>query len=148
MRNRWWVLGLAVGLIGCGSPSESSIEEAEDLNPAVAVGRDTLVLAIGQEATVPGTDLKVRVEAVRNDSRCPIDAICVWAGDAEVEITLSRNSASSRHVVHWANGPNRPGSASAHGYRVALVQLDPMPRAATGAPAPSAYRAYLKVERS
>lgn len=147
MSNRWWWLGSALVMLACGSPSETSLERADTPAPAVAAGRDTLVLAIGQEVTVPGTDLRVRLDNVRNDSRCPIDAICVWAGDAEVDITLSRASARTRHVLHWANSAGRPGSASANGYRVTLLQLDPMPRAATGAPAPGAYRAHLKVDR-
>src|SRR5688500_20001089 len=39
-------------------------------------------LRVGDSALTTD-DLRVRFDAVRSDSRCPIDAICVRAGEAE-----------------------------------------------------------------
>src|SRR5690349_24410234 len=45
-------------------------------------------LKAGATATLPdGTRLKF--ERVQSDSRCPMDALCVWAGDATVAVTLA-----------------------------------------------------------
>ena len=147
--NRARILMAAALLVfgACTSISENSEPEAIEERSSQMSRPDSVLLAIGQEVAVAGTNLRVRFDAVRTDSRCPIDAICVTAGDAEIEITLTAGSTRSQHVLHWANSANRPGSAVASGYRVSLVQLDPMPRAATGAPAPSSYRLHLKVER-
>ena len=46
-------------------------------------------LRAGQSAVVPG-GLKVTFDRVVSDSRCPIDAICVWAGEAVIALKLSR----------------------------------------------------------
>ena len=45
-------------------------------------------LRIGESAVLPG-DLKVTFNRVVFDSRCPIDAICVAAGEARLALRLS-----------------------------------------------------------
>lgn len=45
----------------------------------------------GTSAILP-EGLKVAFDDVRSDSRCPMDAICVWAGDATVAVSLSQVS--------------------------------------------------------
>ena len=50
-------------------------------------------LRAGQSAVVPG-GLKVTFDRVVSDSRCPIDAICVWAGEAVIALKLSRGFAA------------------------------------------------------
>ena len=45
-------------------------------------------LGVGQTATLTD-DLRIRFDTVRSDSRCPIDAICVSAGEAVIALTLS-----------------------------------------------------------
>src|SRR5262249_58503750 len=49
-------------------------------SPGKVVGNVTL--AIGQEAPVEGTGLRILFRAVSDDSRCPADVTCVWEGDA------------------------------------------------------------------
>src|SRR3972149_5104971 len=34
--------------------------------------------------------LKVTFDGVRSDSRCPMDSLCVWAGDAIITVWLSQ----------------------------------------------------------
>ena len=46
-------------------------------------------LRAGQQVTVKGTKLRIRLIAVENDSRCPSDVTCVWAGNAAVQLQLS-----------------------------------------------------------
>ena len=53
------------------------------------------------DAALTTDDLRMRFDAVRSDSRCPSDALCVWAGEAVIALTLSRageaaSGASSR----------------------------------------------------
>lgn len=45
-------------------------------------------LGVGQTATTTD-DLRIRFDTVRSDSRCPMDALCVRAGEAVIAITLS-----------------------------------------------------------
>ena len=40
------------------------------------------------------SDVTVRVDSIV-DSRCPINAYCIWAGQADVALTLSKESATA-----------------------------------------------------
>src|ERR1700704_4290387 len=55
-------------------------------------------LKAGQQVTLKGTRLRIRFVTVENDSRCPSDVTCVWAGNAAVRLQLS-NGRSSRTVT-------------------------------------------------
>jgi hypothetical protein len=70
--------------------------------------------------------LTVAFETVQSDSRCPMDAICVWAGDAIVAVRLSQSggdqAARELHV-------NPSGSEAPYlTYSIKLVTLQPYPR--------------------
>src|SRR5688500_18399437 len=54
-----------------------------------AEAADSIRIRIGQTIVVEG--VKVRFSAVESDSRCPIDAICVWQGDAVAVFVVEQN---------------------------------------------------------
>jgi hypothetical protein len=70
--------------------------------------------------------LKVTFDGVREDSRCPIDALCVWAGDATVAVRLSQPPATlAERALHTQAG----GSEAQYlDYLIKLVALAPYPR--------------------
>src|SRR5262245_27923464 len=53
-----------------------------------AQGADSLTLRYGQERTA-SDGLRVRFVAVEEDSRCPENVNCVWAGNARIRITVT-----------------------------------------------------------
>lgn len=99
------------------------------------------VLAPGQSARVAGTGQLVTFEAVGPDSRCPVDATCVWAGNALVRIRVHSAEADSLLEL---NTTLEPKSGTANGVRVELRALDPAPRS-TEPPAERHYRARLLI---
>ena len=100
-------------------------------------------LKVGATAVVPG-GLTLRFESVSSDSRCPIDAICVWAGEAVVVMSLSTPS-RSRVQREWRTTPAGAEVAYA-GYAIQLTGLRPYPSAGQPIP-PGDYVATLKVIR-
>jgi hypothetical protein len=84
----------------------------------------------------------MRFEEVANDSRCPIDAICVSAGDAVVIITVADELGSSRYELHTSITGSR--SVSHRSLSVEIVELQPYPLSSRRTE-PSAYRATFKV---
>lgn len=74
-----------------------------DAPPAPTSG--TVVLGYGDEATVaPGAQL--RFLRVVNDSRCPKDVQCVWAGEVTIEFELKSTSGKSRFQLASARAPS------------------------------------------
>jgi hypothetical protein len=49
-------------------------------------------LHIGEGAFIPSENLKVYVRNITEDSRCPSDVTCVWAGQARVELVILKDS--------------------------------------------------------
>jgi hypothetical protein len=105
------------------------------------VTNDTLVLAPGQEVRV-GEIFRVAFLEVSSDSRCPSDVLCVWAGNATVEIGLAVGMGPTRPFT--LNTLLDPTSVDFSGYRVTLVDLTPYPVSTRRIP-PDEYRAHLLV---
>lgn len=60
------------------------------VEPSVEVPLDQdFELALGRTVSIAGTPQRVTFEAVPEDSRCPIDAVCVWAGNARVSLRVT-----------------------------------------------------------
>ena len=124
-------LALAVGVAACDSPT----------TPSVPIDQQ-FTMAPGDEVQVTDTSLRIRFEGVVNDSRCPIDAICVLGGDAEVRFIASNDGAPQMLTLH--TGSMAP--VTFDGFTVTLVELTPYPFSSQ--PFPHAdYRATLRITR-
>lgn len=67
-------------------------------SPTVVVERfklgEPFELRVGQEAVSANSVLSVRFLGVVTDSRCPVSVVCVWAGEAIIEVLVTRLTAS------------------------------------------------------
>lgn len=127
------VLALMVG--GCA-------ETVSEVEPG-----EVFTLAPGQTVKVNGAELTIRFIEVAEDSRCPVDATCVWAGDAVVVVETVLRSVEQVFGLHSTPGTaTGPGSVALDGFELTLVDVRPEPRA--GLPIrPEDYRVTLRVER-
>jgi hypothetical protein len=92
--------------------------------PDAAVGK-SFELKAGAIATLPDGS-RFKFNSVSDDSRCPMDANCVWAGDATVGISLSRpGSANEARELHLQSSG---ASISYGGYVIELTALAPYPK--------------------
>lgn len=107
---------------------------------------NTITLAIGQELLVESAGLTLRFVKVEDDSRCPVDVTCVWAGDATVHLEARAKGVSpSALALHVA--PERGQSAQVDRYVVTLVRLTPQPRSDKPI-SPTDYRAEISVSEA
>jgi hypothetical protein len=100
-------------------------------------------LAVGESAELDAGALRVSFLGVTNDSRCPIDVVCIVAGDATVRLRLVRRSRPAELIELVT--PSRP-CARADAYEIEALRLLPAPRAARPTP-PEAYLVGLVVRR-
>jgi len=110
-------------------PSDIPLGQSFELHPGTSA-----VLSDG---------LKVTFDGVRADSRCPMDVVCVWAGDATVALRLSQPPATqAERALH-----TDPAGAEAQylSYVITLVALAPYPRSDRQI-RPDDYVATLRVE--
>ena len=131
---RFAVVFLALTFTACATGSMNGPAGPVDLR---------VVLAPGQQTAVPGAGT-IRFEGVANDSRCPGDAICVWAGDATVRVvvTVSGGIASSYELHTFDLKPVQHLDTT-----ITLEALSPYPFASKGPIPPADYRVTLKITR-
>ncbi len=107
-------------------------------------------LNFGEKVLTPD-NLCIEFQQVLEESRCPSDAICVWAGRARIGLLL-QTAADSVQVELAIPGFVAQSDTLAHqpvdtiGYRITLLQLDPYPQS-DRQPRDSDYRALLKISR-
>jgi hypothetical protein len=104
----------------------------------------SFTLAPGQTAAVNGTDTRITFKQVREDSRCPVDVTCVWAGVAKIEIAISRGGAPADAKILSISPPDN--EVQAGNLRIKFVSLAPVPRQAD-ANVPRNYRAEFVVDQ-
>ena len=94
--------------------------------PDAVVGTP-FALKVGAVASLP-ENARLRFDTVRADSRCPIDAICVSAGDATIAVTLMRSGGNEARELHTM--PSLQQSQFSYStYVVRITELQPYPRA-------------------
>ena len=86
---------------------------------------ENLKIQVNTEKRSPKSKLSIRFVEMVEDSRCPRDVNCVWAGNAKIKIRVSKNGRSHDLTLN-TNGQDQ--SAIAEGYSIKLVGLTPEPR--------------------
>ena len=89
---------------------------------AFAQGENT-TLRVGQQKTTAGGKVRVKLISVMEDSRCPTDVDCVWAGNAKVKVRVFVRGGETKTFELNTSGPDKAGQADA--YRVQLESLTP-----------------------
>jgi hypothetical protein len=117
---------------GCGAVPSQELQ-------TVDLGAQ-FTLAPGATVFVKNAGIKVRFIAVIEDSRCPLDVTCIWAGEVKVQLEIDDTRATS--PLEIIEG----GSAAAGGYRVTVVRVEPQP-VSTARIAPQAYRVTLTMDK-
>ncbi|HQU92238.1 MAG TPA: hypothetical protein PLK77_08070 [Pyrinomonadaceae bacterium] len=92
--------------------------------PAFAKLSDSVEVQINKEVTVAG-GLKIAFIELVEDSRCPTDVNCIWAGNAKIKVRVTKNG---RSKVLELDTLTRGMTPSYGNYQVKLKELTPKPR--------------------
>lgn len=130
---------LLATLMACGDPVGPEVTPDTTVVPAST----DMTLRMGEEQAVGGSVVKVVFVRVVEDSRCPIDAICVWAGNAVVELGIRAGMGPTFPIQ--LNSTLEPQAADWNGVRMTFLELHPAPRAATPT-RPEDYVVKIRVE--
>jgi len=125
---------LAFASAGCGtSPTDPAPSAQETL-------ADSILMAPGEEASFGAFHLSFL--EVSEDSRCAVDVVCIWVGNAAVEIAVSLGDGPS--YPKTLNTSDGMPAVDFYDFRVTLLELLPERRAGVPIPAKD-YRARFRV---
>ena len=125
-----WCLVVA----GC---SAAPARDLQSVDPGTEV-----TLAPGATVALKTGEVKVRFVAVTEDSRCPRDVNCIWAGQVKVRLEI-HEAGKVMSRVEILEG----GNAGVGEYRVTLLRVEPQPTSKARIAAQE-YRATLKIDRA
>ncbi|HEY9229261.1 MAG TPA: hypothetical protein VIP11_21620 [Gemmatimonadaceae bacterium] len=116
----------AATLAACSSVASPSRTDVAQTSTSQSTNKvDTLSIRLGQSATADGGRLEVRFDARGTDSRCPANVVCVWQGDAHVQIiTRVAGGAAVTSALHSALEPKK---VTVDRYSITMVGLTPYP---------------------
>jgi len=102
-------------------------------------------LSMGQRALIVGENLEISFEDVTEDSRCPRDVICVWAGRVTCMVELTHAGSSYRMALTDLGLTDDYTKERYEDYELTF-HVTPYPEAGKKIP-PDAYRLHLIVTK-
>lgn len=119
-RKTFGILGaLLIALAGC---DEATAPEAARQD-AVLTSTQEMTLRYGEEKAVGQSVVKLSFGRVIEDSRCPIEAMCVWAGNVQVELGIHAGMGPTFPLR--LNTTLEPRSTVWGGIRITLLEVQP-----------------------
>jgi len=111
--------------------------------PSVLLGEE-FDLGFGQAVQIPSASIAyVKFTDVLEDSRCPLDVTCVWAGNAKVQVEVRELGKAANKIE--LNTTNDPREVFFGTFRVDLVNVMPK-KTSTRELSEQEYIVTLKVE--
>jgi hypothetical protein len=135
-------LAVAVACAGASPPPDPAPTPA---TPSAELGKP-FTLAPGESASLESGKITVRFVSVSEDSRCPKNEQCVWAGNARIELEVRPGTGSPRAIALDTNPRGGLPQAELDGYFIVLEGVAPQPIAGR-AMAAGDYRVTLSVTR-
>ena len=90
--------------------------------PSALIG-SPFKIGVGQSVRVDSAGFVLGFDQVLDDSRCPYDAICVWAGTARLKAWVSVDG--GRREVELKTFPKEP--LFVDGFTIEVQELEPFP---------------------
>lgn len=136
---------LAIAAVACGG------DPGPQIDPVVAnVVGDTVRAELRVGQTLVLEDVTLRFSAVEEDSRCPTDVVCVWAGNARARLDVSPtvpNATGQTDEPIFVNTTVEPLRAEAGVWVLWIDSLAPEPHSERP-PEPEDYRLALVLTRA
>jgi hypothetical protein len=137
-----------VAVITPPTPSSTALPGSSDGFRAVL--NQPFELAVGQEAFLAEANLHIRFEHILDDSRCPARVVCVWSGQARLEVSFWKTGLppETKKFSTFSNPPENSDTHTYQGFSIKLVNVDPYPITPDQPIPPNDYHITLLITRS
>ena len=133
----WAVIALSVIILapGCSNSAEKT---------GIALGQE-FGLRLGQTAEINGEPLEIKFLELVGDSRCPRNAVCIWAGEVTTVIEVTYQGSLYRKALVKSGAAAEYATADFQEYEIRF-DVQPYPEAGRKIP-PEDYRLQLIISR-
>jgi hypothetical protein len=121
--NKMLILSTTVALLS-GCRGQPEVQSDTRPGPSVSVVGDTAFLELPMGRSADNGEITVTFDAVSEDSRCPSDVQCVWAGNGAIRLTLEGGDETEVVIL---NSTLTPRQASFGPYTIGFRDLTPYP---------------------
>lgn len=112
---------LTVGLARC---VDHNILECESPNPLLF--KDSTEFKIPFHCTISnGANHSIRFASVNADSRCPVDARCIWAGEIDVSVEIFEGENIIQSVRLTFQEPKKEIELDSKNFEIMLIKVSP-----------------------
>lgn len=139
IKTKAWISPTVLALLAaCG---DGAGVQAGAPGPSVSFAGDTAFVELPLGSSADNGELSITFDGVSEDSRCPADVQCVWAGNGAIRLTLTGGGESEVVIL---NSNLNPRQASFGPYTVGFRNLTPYP--VSGASfEPEEYAAHIAI---
>lgn len=137
-------LATAFMLAACAAPSPPSPDEASI--DRIAIG-EQVRLPYHHRVAIRGTSYIIRFQDVVEDSRCPPDVQCVWAGRVRIDLAFEGGAEPARDTLA-SSGPAESTTARYGSIVVRFVGYEPPPAPSGQRRTPDNAVAILAIEQA
>jgi len=86
-------------------------------------------LKVNQTASIDSLNLSIGFVAVREDSRCPSDVVCIWEGQATISVNVQNANLDPGNFNLTSRGGGSDFSVrDFHDFSLRLLEIAPYPR--------------------
>jgi hypothetical protein len=98
------------------------------LEPVYVKLSEEFELVINQTAVIEPSNIKVRFDAITEDSRCPSDVVCIWEGQVTMRISIARTFDNVQALdLTLRGGEEALATKTWNGYSIKLLRVEPYP---------------------
>ena len=139
MKIKVFVFILILSLSGC-EDNFTPIFNKSTLN-YTQLGEE-FYLQYNNEISINGADLTIKFLSIPEDSRCQVNVVCVWEGNAHIILLLNNIDTVDLNTT-------LPSKEAIYKniYKITLIEVQPLPISTQPIPLEN-YKVKLKVERS
>ncbi|EMD26897.1 hypothetical protein [Amycolatopsis azurea] len=106
------------------APAQQPVPKPQEKPKGTVELGETVVLKVGDTTEVASKDVSIRFARLVSDSRCPQGTVCVWEGEAVIELTLAEPGRGERTTAEVAStGRSGKQSVEFAACRVDLVAV-------------------------
>jgi len=120
---------LTIFAVGCSESDKDLITNGDNKSTTSADLGKQFYIRVGQTESVEPGNIQVKLIKVTDDSRCPSDVTCIWAGEVKVvlNVTIDGQGSGETILTLGANNNDDQNVKNIGGYYVKVIAVNPYP---------------------